>query len=345
MALDIQYAPTPSGTPIACTAIGAGPALLVPPAGPWGSVEVEWAVPPWREWYERLGAHATVLRYDERGTGLTGGEPDFTVEAGVADAVAVLDRLAPGPVDVLATQASGPVALALAALHPGRVRRLVLFCTFERGEAYFGSPQAELFFDMMQRDFPLAIRAITHQRFGWDQGAVAEQVAGLMERHFPRQVIGPFMAARRAADASALLPHITAPTLVAHRRGLPYPTLADAQRMAAGIPGARLALFDGESIAPFVGDDAPMHAMAAFLGWPGGWAAGAGANGAAHGPLSPREREVLALVAQGDSNQQVADALVIGVGTVKSHVNAILTKLGAPSRTRAAAIAREQGLV
>lgn len=87
MTLNIRYAPSPSGTPVACVAVGAGTPLLVTPAGPWDALQVEWEVPPWRKWYQRIGAHATVLRYDERGTGLTRGEPDFTIEASVGLAV------------------------------------------------------------------------------------------------------------------------------------------------------------------------------------------------------------------------------------------------------------------
>lgn len=62
-------------------------------------------------------------------------------------------------------------------------------------------------------------------------------------------------------------------------------------------------------------------------------------------PLSDREREVLVLVAQGASNRDIADKLVITEGTVKNHVSNILAKLQASNRTQAANIARRQGLV
>ncbi len=62
-------------------------------------------------------------------------------------------------------------------------------------------------------------------------------------------------------------------------------------------------------------------------------------------PLSDREREVLVLVAQGASNRDIAERLVITEGTVKNHVSNILAKLQASNRTQAANIARRQGLV
>jgi LuxR family transcriptional regulator, maltose regulon positive regulatory protein len=62
-------------------------------------------------------------------------------------------------------------------------------------------------------------------------------------------------------------------------------------------------------------------------------------------PLSARELEVLRLLAEGHSNRAIAEALVISVGTVKSHLNRILGKLAAHSRTQAVAHARTLGLV
>ncbi len=61
--------------------------------------------------------------------------------------------------------------------------------------------------------------------------------------------------------------------------------------------------------------------------------------------LTPRELEILRAIARGASNQQVADTFVLTVGTVKGHVNHILSKLGAGNRTEAVARAREIGLI
>jgi LuxR family maltose regulon positive regulatory protein len=62
-------------------------------------------------------------------------------------------------------------------------------------------------------------------------------------------------------------------------------------------------------------------------------------------PLSPRELEVLELLAAGRSNREIADQLVVALDTVKKHVSHILDKLGAGNRTQAVARARELGLV
>jgi len=62
-------------------------------------------------------------------------------------------------------------------------------------------------------------------------------------------------------------------------------------------------------------------------------------------PLSERELEVLALIASGDSNREIAAKLFVSASTVKTHVNRLYRKLGARSRTQAIAHAREVDLL
>jgi NarL family two-component system response regulator LiaR len=61
--------------------------------------------------------------------------------------------------------------------------------------------------------------------------------------------------------------------------------------------------------------------------------------------LTEREREVLALMAQGMNNSQIAEQLVISISTAKYHVSSVLSKLGAATRTEAVALAFEHNLV
>jgi DNA-binding NarL/FixJ family response regulator len=76
----------------------------------------------------------------------------------------------------------------------------------------------------------------------------------------------------------------------------------------------------------------------------------AGAHQAAPGArrkdsLSPREREVLGLLAQGRTNKQIAEELIVAEVTARYHVGSLLNKLGADNRTQVVALALERGLV
>jgi LuxR family maltose regulon positive regulatory protein len=62
-------------------------------------------------------------------------------------------------------------------------------------------------------------------------------------------------------------------------------------------------------------------------------------------PLTPQEQRVLQRLAQGASNQDIANALVIQLSTVRKHISNILSKLGAANRTEAIVRAREYGLL
>jgi DNA-binding NarL/FixJ family response regulator len=61
--------------------------------------------------------------------------------------------------------------------------------------------------------------------------------------------------------------------------------------------------------------------------------------------LTPREIEVLRLVAEGSTNREIAERLYLSEGTVKNHVSRVLTRLGLRDRTQAAIYARDHGLL
>ncbi len=131
-----------------------------------------------------------------------------------------------------------------------------------------------------------------------------------------------------AYDAWARTPF--APAVAARRARL------DPEGVAAHAEGHALSL---EQMA-----DVARQALEGLAGAAGDITEPAGAAGG-RGVLSPREREVLRLVAAGRANREIAGALFITERTVRYHLTSIFTKLGADNRTQAVTLARDQGLV
>jgi DNA-binding CsgD family transcriptional regulator len=144
-------------------------------------------------------------------------------------------------------------------------------------------------------------------------------------------------------NVRAQLDQVRAPTLVVHRRGdraIPYPL---GRELAAGIPTATLIPLDGSAHFPWAGDwSSVARALRSALA-PQAPAGVAGAPPA--GLLSGREREVLALVASGLSDHEIAQQLVLSQHTVHRHVANIRHKLGRNTRTAAVAEAARLGLL
>jgi DNA-binding CsgD family transcriptional regulator len=163
--------------------------------------------------------------------------------------------------------------------------------------------------------------------------------------HYQRQsadadVAAAFLELDLTSDASELLPALTMPTLVLHRRGDRTVPIGRGRELAALLPDTRFVTLSGDSHLPWMDDRRELfRALAGFLGDD----VPAAANG--ESPLSRRETDVLRLVASGLSNREIASSLVLSEHTVHRHVANILRKLGRSSRAAAAASATRAGFI
>jgi class 3 adenylate cyclase len=264
----IQYAQTKDGVSIAFWTLGEGMPFVHMPRHPFSHIELEWQFAEIRGWYERLAEKRMLVRYDGRGSGLSERKvADYSLDALVLDLEAVVDRLHLESFVVSGLHRSGPVAIAYAARHPERVSHLLLWCAHARTSDILQSPQAQGVVALMDKDWGLFTETVAHVLMGWSEGEPARRFAALMRESITQEAMRAAYDSILQFDVTALLPQVRSPTLILHRRQIPYPEVEIARGLASGIPDARLALLEGTSLAPYLGDmEAVVSAIDEFLG-------------------------------------------------------------------------------
>ena len=340
----IRYATTADGVSIAFATLGEGvPVVFMPPI-PFSHLEAMWAAPGIEAWFGRLGRGAQVAVYDARGTGLSDrAATDFGIDAMIGDLDAVVARLGWDEFVLCGFFNASAPALAYAARHPERVSDLVIWGGFARGSDIYPLPMT-VDPSAAVAQWPMLVDTAART---WTAGSgdearrTADYFRSCVE---PVTAVRAFAAAREY-DVRGLLAEVRARTLVIQRRDAPSQRLEVARGLAAGIPEAQLQVLPGESASPFSGDiEAGVRAVEAFLGIEEAAAVQATSMPASMGEaLTAREAEVLALVARGRANKEIAAALGLSVHTVERHLTNLYPKIGCRSRTEAAAFALTHG--
>jgi pimeloyl-ACP methyl ester carboxylesterase/DNA-binding CsgD family transcriptional regulator len=308
-------------------------------------LELDWGSPVWRHWLDRLGESHTVLRYDERGCGLSDAEAgDPSVGTWVGDLEAVIDAAGLERFALLGVSQGAAIAVAYAARHPERVSDLVLYGGYARGRRLRGQREQE-------EALVAAIRA------GWttDDPAFRHVFSMLFLPHgtpaqmawydeLLRTTTAPGAAvrlfeARGGLDVTAAARRIAARTLVIHARGDRVVPAEEGRLLATLIPDARLVVLDSANHILLADEPAWEHFVSAFRGFLGPSGAPAPAPSASAAGLSARELEVLELVAAGLTNEAIAERLCLSVRTVERHLSNIYAKLGLSGKAARAAAA------
>lgn len=344
---EIRFLPF-AGRRVAYAVTGHGPALVAPAW--WIShLELDWADPAFRTFWESVAEGYTLVRYDRLGVGMSDREvrdDDLTLDGDIALLSSVLDALALDEVTVVGGSSGGCAAIAFAARFPARVDRLLLYGAYADGPS-IASPEV--------RD---AIVRTVRSHWGLGSRLLADMFSGDADRteherlaRYQRDAADPETAAVLLEriyrdDVRSELDQVRAPTLVVHRRddrAIPYRL---GRELAAGIPTAKLIPLAGSAHFAWAGDsDSVARALRSVLAPAAPTPPVAPVGDAPPALLSAREREVLALVASGLSDQEIAEQLVVSPHTVHRHVANIRTKLGRSTRTAAVAEAARLGLL
>jgi pimeloyl-ACP methyl ester carboxylesterase/DNA-binding CsgD family transcriptional regulator len=349
---------------IAYAVHGTGPPMVVDSC--WLShLQYDWQSPVWRHYLEEWGRHNTVIRFDERGHGLSDRDvTDHSLEARLGDLEAVVDDAGFERFALQAMAQGGPVAVAYVAKHPGRVSRLVFYGSYS-GQQAKDPTEAELN-DTLDRLIKVGWarpdsvfrRVFTSMMI---PGATEEQRVWLDELQRVSTNAETARISRRqrlAADSSALLGELDLPTLVLHSRGDRMNDFEEARYLAARIEGARLVALETDNHIILEDEDAwavycselreflapeleAASSQRARSGKETADRAAANGHAAAFDQLSPREVEILHLAAEGMDNDAIAQALTLSVRTVERHLSNVYAKLDLHGKSaRIAAVAR-----
>ena len=345
---EIRFCRAPDGTRLAYATHGSGPTLVV--ASCWLShLQHDWHSPVWRHFLEDLGAMTTMLRYDERGFGMSDWDvDDFSLAARLSDLETVVDAAGLDQFILMGMSGGSGPAMAYAIAHPERVSRLILYGTVCGEPVVRNADQQaeeEIFRGMIRvgwaKPDPVFRRVFTTM---YIPDATEEQMRWFDD--LQRMSTSPENAVasrigRQAIDMVADLPRIRAPTLIIHAMGDRANSFDNAVSVSGSLPDARLVALDSRNHILLA--DEPAWAtfvdeVAAFIEPERRrWAA----RDLPLEALSPREREVLDLCADGRTNEAIAAALTLSPRTVERHLSNIYLKLGVSGATaRTAAVAR-----
>ncbi len=249
------------GARIAYATLGSGLPLVK--AANWLShLEFDWQSPVWRHWPEALAEGRRLVRYDERGCGLSDwAVEDLSFEAWVRDLEAVVDATGLERFPLLGISQGGAVAAAYTVRHPERVSHLIMYGTFARGWSNRGRALRKEFDAQLGliklgwgKDNPAYRQVFTSQ---FMPEATLEQMRWFND--LQRVSTSPENAIRLQKesgkiDVRELLPQVTVPTVVLYCRGDARVPFEEGRLVASLIPNAHFVPLDGNNHLPQEGD-------------------------------------------------------------------------------------------
>ncbi len=252
---ETRFCTSRDGALIAYAKVGRGPPLVKAPN--WmNHLEFDWQSPVWRHLLRELAHAHTLVRFDQRGNGLSDWDvEDFSFEAFVQDLAAVVDAAKLERFPLVGISGGCSISVAYTVQHPERVSHLILYGGYARGTNRRGSEEqakrAEVEKTMLLQGWGQNNPAF-RQYFttSFMPGATKEQADWFNE--LQRISVSPENAVRIRnvngdVDVSDLLPQITVPTLVLHCRDDGVVPFEEGRRLAALIPNAQFVALDGRN--------------------------------------------------------------------------------------------------
>lgn len=350
----IRFCTARDGVRLAYAATGEG-APLVRTASWLSHLEYEWENAIRRPMLEVLSRQFSLIRYDQRGCGLSDWNVrDISFEAWVDDLNTVVEAAGIRRFSLLGASQGCAISIAYAARYPEKVSHLMLYGGYVLGKLKRESsePQREEARTLIKiielgwgKESP-EFRQVFTTQFMPDAPLEYQRAFDEFQRMStsPENVVRIISEFDRI-DVRELAGKVRCPTLVLHARHDGRVPFEEGRRVAALIPGARLVPLETRNHVLLETDPAWRQFMDEVVRFP----QEADSQGTETGfgqllsSLTERERDVLELIAQGHENAHIARALSLSEKTVRNYVTIILDKLQLSSRSQVIVSAREAG--
>ena len=348
----IRLTKSPDEVTIAWAEAGSGPTLVK--ASNWLThLDYDLDSPVWRHWVRFLVQNFRVIRYDERGCGMTQWDvAEMSYERWTEDLETVIDVARPEkPFALLGISQGGAAAVHYAVKHPENVSHLILYGIYAQGKAMRGDPEEEQQFRAIialtrfgwGRDNPV-YRQLFTSRFVPDATEVQMRWFNELCRRTTRpEIAARIMEERMYVDVTRLLPQVKVPTLVLHARDEEAVPLSQGRLIASSIPGAKFVELDSRNHILLESEPAWLRFKEEVLAFTG-VSASEDSEDPIFSVLSARERQILTRIAAGCTNIEIGKQLFISEKTVRNHVTRIFEKLDVHSRAQAIVLAKDKRL-
>jgi DNA-binding CsgD family transcriptional regulator len=296
-----------------------------------------------RDFWNDLPAGYRTTTFDRRGIGVSAREVvDVGLERQVDDLQALADHLKLSSFDLWCFGDGAAAGVTFVVRHPERVNRLILYTPWAYVPRSAVAERTAAWDALIRADWGLASRAFAQMLY--PKGPLDAQESSTKAI---RETQSPEMARRYldyvfSYDIRDDLAKLALPVLVISREGPGKPPLIPVETVrlvASAIPGARFVAYDRAPAA------CPYYEHRIYHGVVCEFLADSGREMHLSPTLTGREVEVLRLVAQGLTNAEIADELVISRNTADRHVSNILAKTGSANRAQAVLYAARHSLV
>lgn len=251
----IRFCQTDDDVAIAYAVSGQDSPVLVKAANWLSHIEHDCSSPVWAHWWQELSARFQLVRYDERGCGLSDWEVgEFAFDAWVKDLAQVVDAAQVQKFALLGISQGAAVAIAYAIAHPERVSHLILYGGFVQGRLQRNPPQhdeANMLEELVSlgwgRPDP-AFRRIFASLFAPDASPIELDAFDELQRvsTSPANALR-FVQMFNRIDVLDLASKVTVPTLVLHASDENEIPLAQSKLMASRIPDAKFVALDSRN--------------------------------------------------------------------------------------------------